>query len=118
MSNLAIFYAIEAVRSLAYTGISGTYAKVGTPSSNPSRQILITNNTNAAIMVSLDGVTDNFPLLAGAAFIDDICSNKTEQGGSLQLKQGTQFWVKQLVGAPSSGSVYVTYFYGANANTN
>lgn len=109
-ANLAVRLGAETLRTLAFGSISGTYAAVGTALLNPARQIIITNTTDVLLTFSFDGVNDHFVVPSSAQFIDDICSNMTEQSGALYLAQGTKLYVK---GAPGSGSVYFSVFYGA-----
>tara|TARA_R110000868_G_scaffold121883_3_gene323333 strand:- start:2007 stop:2330 length:324 start_codon:yes stop_codon:yes gene_type:complete len=98
----------EALRSLAFGSISGTYALVGSIT-NPSQLYIIQNLTNATITFSQDGVTDHF-ILPSMGFITlDIGTNKgTFQ--TLSVQAGTALYAK---GSPGSGSVYITTFYMA-----
>ena len=63
-------------------------------------------------MISFDGVNDHLPLMARTQFIDDVTSNKSIGGGWF-LSEGTRVYVKEI-GTPSSGSVYLSIFYGAD----
>jgi|APCry1669189844_1035258.scaffolds.fasta_scaffold149940_1 hypothetical protein len=110
--NLAIRLHFEPVRSLAYTSVGSGYMGVGTAISNPARQFFVQNLTDVTLMFSFDGVNDHFPLPANGFFLDDITSNKTQQGG-FWLAEGTRLYVKE-VGTPSSGSVYFTVAYGTD----
>ena len=109
-SNLAIRFAAETLRSLAFGSISGTYAAVGSALINPARQFMIVNNTNILLTFSFDGTNDHFVLLPGTSFIDDVMTNKASTGGSWALPHGAILYVK---GEPASGSVYFSVFYGA-----
>lgn len=102
----------EEVRTLAHGSIpvAGTYMGVGTAISNPARMILVQNFTDAIVMFSFDGVTDHFPLILNSYMILDIASNKTRDSGFF-LSEGQRLYVTQL-GVPTSGSVYLTVFYG------
>lgn len=103
----------ETVRSLAFGSISGTYAGLGTAMSRPIRLIVLQNFTDVSVMISFDGVNDHLPLAALGYIILDITANKTREDGFF-LAEGQRLYVKQLSGAPGSGSVYLTTFYGAN----
>lgn len=114
MSLLAIRFAAEPVRSIAFGGISGTYAAIGTPLVNPIRQFLIQNETDALLMFSLDGVNDHFPIPAGGFFLDDVSSNKSLLAQGWFLAAGTTLYVR-TVGSPSTGNVYFSAFYGQDS---
>lgn len=93
---------LEPVRELAFGGISGTYAVVGTTLANPSRVIMVKNSTNKDIYISLDGVNNHMRVVAGTA---DSFDEKTNGG---LIAQGTQFWAKQTAdGAPASGNIII-----------
>jgi len=102
----------EEVRSLAHGSIlgGGAYIGVGTSIDNPARMILVQNFTDANLMFSFDGVTDHFPMIKSSHMILDITSNKTRESGFF-LSEGQRLYVTQLE-APTSGSVYLTVFYG------
>mgnify|MGYP001593995418 CR=1 FL=1 len=95
----------EAVRELAFGGISGTYAAVGTPVSSRARIIRFVNSTNADIYISLDGVTNHLRLSSSGFFLIDFSSNKIQDDG-LFIAEGTQFYAKQVT-APTSGTVWI-----------
>lgn len=96
----------DAVREVAFGGISGTYAAIGTALTDHARIIRIANSTNAEIYVSLDGTTNNFRLAINSFALFDFSTNKIRDDG-LFVAVGTQFYVKQVSGAPTSGSVWV-----------
>jgi hypothetical protein len=97
----------ETLRSLAFSGISGSYAAVGTGISNPSQIFYVQNLTDVIITFSMDGTNDNFILPAGGFILLDVGTNHGIDD-SLSFAKGTVLYAK---GAPSSGSVYLTTFY-------
>lgn len=103
---------IETLRTLAYTGISGTYAAVGTALSNTLCAFRIVNNTNGDLIFSFDGSTDQFFIPANGFLLLDISSDSPQmlQSGALVLAKGARLWVKQST-APTSGSVYFEGYY-------
>ncbi len=109
--SLAVKCLAEPVRTVAFGGISGTYAAIGTPFAHPARAILFQNLTNAVLMFSLNGVDDHFPIQAMGYFVLDVSSNRDASSDQLYVATGTVVWVKQ-VGVAGSGSVYVSVFYG------
>ncbi len=113
MGALSIKVLPEAVRSLAFGSISGTYAGVGTPLTNPSRLIIFQNFTDGLLMVSFDGITDHLPVAADGFVLLDVTANKTVSQG-FYIAEGTRFYVKQ-VSAPTTGSFYISTFYGIDS---
>ncbi len=109
-TTTSIKIAAEPVRSLAFGSVGGAYMGIGSGFSNPSRLLFIQNLTDALLMFSFDGINDHFPLNANAFLLLDIATNRSQSAG-LYFPEGTRLYVKD-VGAPSSGSVYVTTFYG------
>lgn len=110
MSSLAVRINFEPQRSLAYTGISGTYAGVGTSLVNPVNQFFVQNLTNALLQFSFDAINDHFVLPSNGFFLNDISSNKA-LANMLYLPVGKRLYVK-TIGTPTSGSVYFTVMYG------
>lgn len=103
----------EAIRSRAFGSISGSYATVGTATTNPARLIVIQNLTDAPMMFSFDGgTTDNLALAAGSGAVLDFTSDSVSES-PMQLPANTQISVKQI-SAPTSGSVYVSIIYASN----
>ena len=112
MSSQSVRVLAENLRSLAHGSIDvpGTYTGIGTSITNPARMMLIQNFTNADLMFSLDGVNDHFPMINNSHLILDIASNKTRESG-FYLAEGQRLYVTQIE-APTTGSVYLTVFYG------
>ena len=101
---------VEPVRSLAFGSIGAAYMGVGTNIDNPVTMFLIQNLTDAQVMISFDGVSDNLPLNSNAYMLLDIASNKTTSEG-FYLPEGQRIYAKHMGAAPTSGSVYLTVFY-------
>ena len=95
----------DAVREVAFGGISGTYAVIGGPLTDHARVVIFTNSTNAEVYISADGVNNNFRMAANSFKLIDFSSNKIRDDG-LFVSVGTQFYVKQVT-APSSGAVWI-----------
>lgn len=109
MPNAVVSIKAEALRSVAFGGISGTYANVGTVTAHPWRVFFISNTTDADVIFSINGgVTDHFIVPTKQSLSIDVSANGLEN--TEFLPQGTQFAVKQ-VSAPSAGSVYVAGVY-------
>jgi len=104
----------DTLRSLAFGGISAAYAAIGTPLDVVGRIIVITNNTDAALIISDDDTNADGQLFlpAGGFKLFDLTSNMVpEKDDGLFLAVGTQFYAKQLA-APTEGSVYIEIVYG------
>lgn len=102
---------LEPLKSLAFGSISGTYATVGSATSNPSRLICFTNNTEGDMIFSRDGTTDEVFVAAGSYKLFDITTNhKPANNDDFVFQTGTQWYVKQD-SAPVSGSVYIEVIY-------
>jgi hypothetical protein len=103
--------AIDTLRSLAYTSISGSYAAVGSALTHPVRAICITNATNGDMFFSDDGTNNKLFIAANSYKLYDLNSNR--DGGvneCFKFPIGTQFYVKQS-SAPSSGTVFIECLY-------
>lgn len=103
--------AAEALRSLGFGSIGAAYAGVGTRFENPVRIFFAQNLTNAALMFSLDGTNDHFALPQGGFLLLDVTGNKANTQG-FYIAESTRLYVKEI-GNPTSGSVYLSLFYGA-----
>lgn len=104
----------EPLRTLAFGGISPAYAGIGTPFANPIRMISITNDTDAPIFISFNGVDDQDYLAAHMAKVYDYSSNKSDQAGFLEHSAGERVYARQSAGAPTTGLVAVTAIYASS----
>lgn len=108
--NLAVRLYPEVLRTLAFGAISGTYAGIGTALLNPCKILYIVNTTDVLLTFSFDGVNDHFVIPSQAFLILDVTSNMALQGGALNIAANQRIYVK---GAPGSGSVYLSSFFGS-----
>ncbi len=108
MSQVAV---IDTIRTLAFGGISGSYAAVGTRTTDATRLICFTNNTNGDVFFSNNGINDQFFVAAGSFKLLDITSNKDNMNGFYAFPSSMQWYVRQST-APSSGAVYIEVLYG------
>lgn len=97
---------LENLRELAYTSLSGSYATIGTALTDHARIICFSNSTDAAVYISDDGVNDKIRLAANSFRLIDFSTNKIRDDG-LFVSIGTQFYVKQVSGAPTLGAVWI-----------
>lgn len=103
----------EALRSLAFGSITGTYAGVGASFANPVRMIMIDNLTNQNILVSFDGITDHTVVASTSGKVLDYASNRMAPADHLEQAVGERVYVKAVSVLPASGSVYVSVIYAA-----
>lgn len=101
----------DEIRTLAFGGISGAYATVGSPLEFPGRGICFTNNTQGDMLFTDDNTVDKIFVAAGSFKLWDIQSNMNAQfDDKFVIPIGTQFYVKQST-APVAGSVYIEIIY-------
>lgn len=100
----------ETIRTLGFASIGAAYMGVGTEIDHPARMIVIQNFTDVQLMFSFDGVNDHLTLPTLGQIVLDIAANKTREQG-FYIAEGDRLYVKE-VGNPSSGSVYLSVFYG------
>jgi hypothetical protein len=60
----------------------------------------------------VDGINPHWVIFGGGFLLLDVTTNRSDSGGALNIAQGTRIYVE---GAPTTGSVYVSTFYGSNA---
>jgi hypothetical protein len=106
-SNIVRF---DAVRSVANASITASYTKLGVPFAHAMRVLNFKNNTDADMMISFDGVTDNLPIIADSFDLYDLSSDE-DSTESFRYEKGTQLWIKYLT-PPTTGTVYVVAIYG------
>ena len=105
----------DPVRELAFGGISGTYAAVGTPLTNPSRMVAFNNATDVMVYISFDGVNNHLKLASNSFKLFDFATNRIQEDGFF-VSIGTQFYVKQVSGAASTNGVWIEVCYGASTD--
>lgn len=98
----------DAQRSLAFGSIGAGYTQIGSLLTVPANQFLVSNFTNTPLQFSTDGLTDHFVLAAGAQWIND------DKANNIFFPLGQTMWVKELTGAPGSGSVYFSVIYAGD----
>ena len=106
--SLAIRLYPEPLRSLAFGGISGTYAGIGTSFTSPSRIFWVQNLTDVTLTFSLDGLVDHFQLPTNGFVLLDVTTNQVQSSGCF-ISQGTRVYVK---GAPTLGQANVSTWFG------
>jgi len=112
MSKGAIRFKPEEVRTIAFGAIGAAYTAVGASMDNPIRIFFLQNWTDESLMFSFDGVNDHLPLPAGGFIVIDVTANKSLPEG-FYIAEGDSIYVKEI-GTPTTGSVYLSVFYGDN----
>lgn len=110
--SLATRLEVEPIRSRGFATIGAGYLSVGDELDHAASFLVFQNLTDAAVMVSFNGVDDHLPLPPAGGLVLDITSNRSVANGFFAA-EGTQFYVKHLGAAPSTGTFYITIFYGA-----
>ena len=106
--NIVFF---DILRSLAFGGISGSFADVGGPLLYRGRMICFTNHTQGDVVFTNDGVNDKVFVAAGSFKLWDLQANmNVNKDDKYVLPIGTQWQVRQLT-APVSGAVYIEIIY-------
>ena len=107
MSSGLTPYNLQAVpmtqRSIAFGSIGAGYTIVGSIFSAPVIELIIVSTLDQHVQLSLDGVNDFIPMVAGGLLIPDIKTNQAV------LPAWRAVYVKQL-GVPTTGSLYVGGF--------
>jgi len=111
MPKVSIRLRFETEREAAFGAIVAGYTGVGTAFDNPIRLIVLQNQTDASLTFSFDGINDTITIPSNVGFTFDISSNKDSPGNAFFLATGDRIFVKRD-GTPTSGSVFVTAFYG------
>ena len=101
---------IEPIRSLVAASVGVSYVNIETPLNKPTRMVIIQNETNETVMISLAAQDDHIQMRSGAQLIIDVCTNEVQNQG-FYISKGTQFQVKHIGIAPTTGSVNITSMY-------
>lgn len=113
MSNIARF---DGLRVVSYTSITSAYTPFGIPLDHSMRLLDFTNDTDAVIYISFDGVNNNICLVPGSFRVYDVTSDQ-DTNEKFRYQNGTQIFLKYVGSAPAnnpnlSNSCYMTAFYG------
>ena len=102
---------IDALRTVAFGSITGSYTAVGAPQAYQARIICFTNTTNEDVLFSNDGSTNKLIVPAGSFKLFDITTNhRPVNQDDFSFPNGTQWYVK-YASAPSSGAIYIEIVY-------
>ena len=90
---------------VAFGSIGASYGTFGAPMPGHARIIRFSNGTNADVLISSDGVTDNLRIAANSFMLVDFSTNRIQDDG-LFVQKGDQFYIKYVT-APSSGAAWI-----------
>jgi hypothetical protein len=103
---------VDTLRTIAFGAVGATFVPVGPPLAFPARIICFTNTSAVDLIFSMDGVTDQLIVPAGSFKLFDITTNhRPVNQDDFCFSNGTQWYVRYVSGAPSSGSVYIEVVY-------
>jgi len=101
----------ETLRSLDSATLTGAYARIGTALVHPSYILKLVNNSNVAVTISIDGVTDIDVAPANSFWLYDEGKYIPGISACPSIPAGTQIFVKGSVG---TGSIYLVSQYLVN----
>ena len=105
MAYVAYF---DTVKTLAFGGISGSYADVGSAMTARGRLFCFSNDTDANVYFSSDGTNDHIWVKAGGyKMIDGTANMNSDDDDDYKFPIGLQWEVKAEASSPTSGSVYI-----------
>lgn len=104
--------AFEPIREIAFGGIGAAYSVFGGVTGDYTRLISFSNNTDAAVYISFDGINDHLRLVPNSFKLLDLTANTVHDDGFF-IGKNTQIYIKRVAGAPTSGDVWAEVMYGA-----
>lgn len=114
MPTFSLDLRFDQIRTLAFGAIGLTYTQIGSALSNPTRLVILQNNTNQELMFTFDmnGAIDHIALPATGQIIMDCTTNRVADSSGFFFSTGTRIGVRHLGVAPTSGNVYVSAAHG------
>jgi hypothetical protein len=98
------------IKELDFSGVSASYAAVGTPINEHTRLLSLQNGCDQDLYISFDGTTNHLRMAANSFKLLDLSANKVRDDG-LFLAVGTQVYVKEVSASVSSGTFWVESLY-------
>ena len=105
---------IDALRSVGFAAITASYTAVGSIAVKPIHLLIITNTTDADMLISDNGVTNKLIVPKLSFKLLDVSANRDGYNPAdvMEFPQRTQYYVKYVT-VPSLGSVYIEMIYGS-----
>lgn len=104
----------EEMQELAAGAVGAALTVIGDAPEHPCFNITILNDTDVTLVFGWyqsDGLLDRIALYSGGGITLDLQTNKKGMSGDLNWPSGRAVYVRQE-DVPTTGKVYVTYFYG------
>ncbi len=98
------------LRTLAFGSVGVGLTAVGTQAGDSVRILEIHNLTDQDLIGSQFGIIDSFILPSGSGRVIDVTANRTNIAQGAYLPANTRIFVRHQGVAPTSGSVFVTYW--------
>lgn len=106
--------AIKAIELTSFNsaGANATYQVINSNGLDEAcTQIIIVNDSNIDILISLDGSTDHIFMPANVQFSLPVQSNNQPQNRRQMFPKGMKFYVESVSGAAGVGLIYLSGFY-------
>lgn len=100
----------ESLRILPFGTVDFVYNPIGTVFTHPIRLLNINNDTDAAIIISYDGVSNNQYIPAQTGLVLDFTSNSGAHVFPL-MSAGTTIYAAALTALPTTGIIAVSAYY-------
>lgn len=98
----------DTIRSRDSATFTGSYQTLGSVLTFPCSIVKIINNSTVLVTISTDGSNDHDVLPASSFTLYDITSDSPQEGGSIFVEKGRQYYVK---GSAGTGLVYLVTQY-------
>lgn len=117
MSRIA-FETIKTTTAAAIATGAGTYVVCGSVTAQAWRIVCFNNNTDADMFFSIDGTNDQVFVPMSGFKLFDLSTNAVNVHNSdgLDVAIKTQFYVRYISGAPTTGNVYIEGPYSPGSN--
>lgn len=101
----------EPIKTLAFGGITSSYAPVGAETTHEIRIFCVSNNTSGDLYFTTNLTRDEMFLAANSFRLYDVQANmNTMKDDKFVISAQTQFYVKSIT-APVTGAVYIECIY-------
>ena len=102
----------DVMRSALAANINAAYAAVGTPFLHYIRIMYMDNLTNQNVVISFDGINDNFILPPSGFKTVDFTANEVSSYKGFFPPVNLQVYAKYTSVQPTTGSLYIQAIFG------
>jgi hypothetical protein len=110
MSSGGMRVVADTLRIMLFGTVDFAYLPIGSVFSHPIRLLNINNDTNEAILISYDGVSNNQYIPAQTGLVLDFTSNSGATVFPL-MAAGTIIYAAGFTALPTSGVITVSAYY-------